>query len=565
VAETLDSLALHAAALFGCDACCVFVWDFTHDVLRPGSAVGVPRARVSALRRLTIRRAQTRAWDRVLEAGAPVALSPLPRDLARALGSPWQAAWALPLRHAGRLHGVACLLDRRRPARAALPARDLVAGWCATAALAINLAQLVEYERATSQQASAWVESWRDLAASRELREVLQRLGRRVVAALPARACVVVLRDAERGVVRVVALAGVSSDFAALAQGKEFPDVLSSVFGRRAYRIAPGRRAAQWLPVDPEVDRYGALLLVPLRHGRSLLGMLAVVARPRTRFGARHIEAARTWAHQAAMAVETARLYQREQYAAEQARVLLEIATMPSDHDAGFLRHVAHRARAAVDAAACSIWLLDDRARRLLLTAQAGGALPTASARAPQMPARAFAPWHLGATEPVLAERGLPELARRVRGIGRGATVVAPIRTGTRTFGVMVTSSRVLAAAHARMLAAIARMAAVRLEEVALQRDAAARNREIARHRERERIARDLHDTVLQTLVGIHLQVEALRHRPPAGEAQLAALGEAVRDELRTMREFTERLRAPPADAPPPAVTQRTMRSRRRS
>jgi signal transduction histidine kinase len=127
---------------------------------------------------------------------------------------------------------------------------------------------------------------------------------------------------------------------------------------------------------------------------------------------------------------------------------------------------------------------------------------------------------------------------------GSGPALLASLQAGDRVQGVIVVSGAGTAHHDARTLASIADVTALRLEQAQLHHDAAQHERELASHRERERIARDLHDTVLQTLVGISMQVGALQRRgQPVGSSDLAALQTALREQLLAMQGFVARLR----------------------
>jgi signal transduction histidine kinase len=101
------------------------------------------------------------------------------------------------------------------------------------------------------------------------------------------------------------------------------------------------------------------------------------------------------------------------------------------------------------------------------------------------------------------------------------------------------------AAAFLAMLAALYRL---RLGQVARQ----VRLRTEARIEERERIARDLHDTLLQSVQGLILKFDAVARRMPADEPARQAIGETLdradqvlaeaRDRVRTLRGTAETL-----------------------
>jgi signal transduction histidine kinase len=69
---------------------------------------------------------------------------------------------------------------------------------------------------------------------------------------------------------------------------------------------------------------------------------------------------------------------------------------------------------------------------------------------------------------------------------------------------------------------------------------------------ERARVARELHDGVIQSLVGVEMRIEALRHQPTltgtaAGE-ELRRVQTMVRDEVLNLRDLMTQMRSPELD-----------------
>ncbi|MBI4518605.1 MAG: GAF domain-containing protein [Deltaproteobacteria bacterium] len=547
VSETLDALAELSTTLFGCEAACFLVWDHAGDVLRPGLQRGLSARAAARFAKALVHRGTSPVWDRVLGRGQPlVTLS----DIAAPAQACWWHGWrayASPLRlhQSHRLHGVLCLLYRAPITAGRIPNQAMLSPWCATAALAINYAQLAEHERAVAQGAMAVSASLAELAAPTELRTVLDRLCQRALPTIGARACAVLLRDSASGSLRLSALAGASADFIGLAATKQWPDTLGARPTARGYWTVGAELLARLLPVDPVTDDLGPALFVPILHDKLPVGVIAVVARRVARgFTKAQVQLVRNLAERAAVAVETARLYQR-------ATLLSELATAPPypfDRHR-YLTELADRTRRVLGACRCSVWLWHAHEDRLALAGCA--APPPVPRRQQRLHPRDFAPWS-PTLEPAAA--GVTHLALAANSplakwAGEGSALLAPVRSGTRLLGAVLAGAPPGDGAyndsHARILAGIADTAAVRLEQQELLRQAARQERELARHRERERIARDLHDTVLQTLAGINLQLTALQQlgRPPA-EAELAGLQQAVREQFEMIQEFLKRLRA---------------------
>jgi signal transduction histidine kinase len=557
--QTVETLVESGARLFRSDAICVFVWDFGSDTLRPQLQSGLVGDRAAEFERLQLRRGVSSRWDRLLD--GEVAWLPFvrdPNDPLRRLRRGWRSAYALALRHAGRTHGVACLLYSDTQ-RAFSDEDEALLAWSDLAGMAINLAQLAEHERTAARNAIELATSLYDPTALWELREVLGSLCRRLLASLHMRAVAVVLRDARKRTIRIAGLAGSAADFAALAQNREFPDVLPAGFPARGYIVVSSRFAADLLPLDPERDQLGRMLCVPIVREGEMLGILAVVAqRADAVFGREQIDLARAFADQALVAIETARFYRREQESAQRTRVLLEIATVtPEPFDAHrYLDYVASRAREVLEARVCSIWLWGNDGRALVMAARSEVGTPTRSRRnlrAPRIHPASLVPWEELSGRAVI-RTGFAGRSRLLAHVGRGQALLAAIQAGSRLLGVVVVTRPANLApyteAHALTLSGVAEVAALRLQQHGLLQQVAERERELARHRERERIARDLHDTALQSLTGIGLQIAALqRHDRPVAGAELSRLQDAVQSQFETVLGFLERLRSPGPEA----------------
>ena len=126
----------------------------------------------------------------------------------------------------------------------------------------------------------------------------------------------------------------------------------------------------------------------------------------------------------------------------------------------------------------------------------------------------------------VSALRGAPPL---------GPARIVPMSARGRVLGVLFVARRPqappLSAPDGALVDAFARQAAIALELA----DSQEQRRVLAVYRDRERIARDLHDLVIQRLFGTGLTVQSLRPRLPAdlrevGDVVVAELDAAIRD-----------------------------------
>lgn len=116
-----------------------------------------------------------------------------------------------------------------------------------------------------------------------------------------------------------------------------------------------------------------------------------------------------------------------------------------------------------------------------------------------------------------------------------GPTRIVPLTSRGHVLGVLFVGRRPqappLTGQDSALVDAFARQAAIALELA----DSQEQRRGLAVYRDRERIARDLHDLVIQRLFGTGLTVQSLRQRMPAelretGDAVVAELDTAIRD-----------------------------------
>jgi signal transduction histidine kinase len=127
-------------------------------------------------------------------------------------------------------------------------------------------------------------------------------------------------------------------------------------------------------------------------------------------------------------------------------------------------------------------------------------------------------------------------------------TTVAELRRGTITVRALPPGEQVEASADDDALAKIAaRMVSSQIEQFAAQ-EAMRRG---AAGEERIRMARDLHDGLLQSLTGVSLQMQTLIRQAdgPALAQRLRALQEVIANEQRELRSLVTQLRPQPGVA----------------
>jgi signal transduction histidine kinase len=143
------------------------------------------------------------------------------------------------------------------------------------------------------------------------------------------------------------------------------------------------------------------------------------------------------------------------------------------------------------------------------------------------------------AVDPNYLSDGQPDLTR--------SEIAIPLRVGDRILGTLDVTSNQIAAfgpEDVRLIEGLADQVAIAIENAHLFR----RSRELAVIEERGRLARDLHDSVLQNLYSLNLLSEGWRRKLRLGEVENAdgyfdRVGEITRQALREMRLMIHQLR----------------------
>jgi signal transduction histidine kinase len=153
-----------------------------------------------------------------------------------------------------------------------------------------------------------------------------------------------------------------------------------------------------------------------------------------------------------------------------------------------------------------------------------------------------------GRPQRIAGYEGVPgELAERLRDVGFGAAVAAPVRVGGRVWGVLVASAAApdgLPAGAENRLSAFAELVAQALANAdAYEKLAASRTRIVeAGDAERRRLERNLHDGAQQRLVTLAVNLRLVEARlggdPDAARALLADAQQQLGDALLELREL---------------------------
>jgi signal transduction histidine kinase len=344
-------------------------------------------------------------------------------------------------------------------------------------------------------------------------------------------------------------------------------DAAAELTGARATLVVTGPGgdgpAEFRTPAAEPAPRTAPSLRVPVRVGDEEFGELLLSGRPGAGpFTAEDEQLLRVLATQAGISVGNARLHesarQRERWIEGAAAVTTALLTEEGTDDA--LTTVAERARLLADAAAGVI---------LHPTAEGGMEIVTASTPedpddmlgatiAPGSPVLA----QLLGGEPVFIDDSAtdPRMTTHVRH-RFGPSMMLPLQASGRLIGTLALPRRRGGRPYTDLERLLATQFASQAALALVLADARRGRERLAVYEDRDRIARDLHDLVVQRLFATGMMLESTRRRPGAGDIG-DLLGRAV-DELRStvqdVRTTILALQQPPAE-PPTGLRGRVLR-----
>ncbi|MDP9372064.1 MAG: GAF domain-containing protein, partial [Chloroflexota bacterium] len=325
--------------------------------------------------------------------------------------------------------------------------------------------------------------------------------------------------------------------------------------GRRPVLVNDVARNPRFLRTAALRDTRASLAL-PIILGDRLLGVLSVESDRADAFDDDDVATLQTLADGVAVAIDNARLFEAEQRRRQELASILDVTTAATssllvDEVLGV---VARGIADAVDMPSCGVYLLDDSGRWLL---PATGVAAADAANGAGTFGRAFydLPIDLqqerflrevvtGRQALVCADaEGDPRTDKRlVRALGLKSLLAVPLIAKDKVLGAVIVPAvrdrYDFSPVQSRLVAGIADTAALAVENARLY----ARSRELATAEERNRLAREIHDTLAQglTAVTLHLEVaDALLDGPVAG----AEAREKVRTAMRLTRANLEEAR----------------------
>ncbi|MFI6639881.1 GAF domain-containing protein [Streptomyces sp. NPDC050504] len=309
-------------------------------------------------------------------------------------------------------------------------------------------------------------------------------------------------------------------------------------------------RAAGLPPGHPPVRSF---LGVPIQVHTEVFGNLYLAGKADGPFTDDDTAVLRVLASQAGIAIGNARLYdtarRRERWIEGAAAVTTALLTGESAADA--LMTVAERARSLADAAAGVVLQPTDEGGMEIVAAStledpAGLVGTTIEPGSPVLV-------QLLGGEPVFIEDSAtdPRMTTHVRS-RFGPSMMLPLQSGGRLIGTLALPRRRGAPPYSavdRLLASqFASQAALALVLADAQHD----REQLAVYEDRDRIARDLHDLVVQRLFATEMMLESTRRRAlvPEADGLIARAVDELDATIQEVRTAIFALQQPPADAP---------------
>ncbi|MFJ9975998.1 GAF domain-containing sensor histidine kinase [Streptomyces cyaneofuscatus] len=323
---------------------------------------------------------------------------------------------------------------------------------------------------------------------------------------------------------------------------------------QRVGRLLPERRAA----LPPEEGRKTppapAFLTAPIQVHTQLFGHLCLAEKSSGPFSETDRALLHVLASQAGIAIGNARLYesarQRERWIEGAAAVTTALLTGTDAADA--LMTVAESARVLAGASAGVILQPTEAGGMEIVTASTlddpAGIVGTTIA--PGSPVLV----QLLGGEPVFIDDSAtdPRMTTDVRS-RFGPSMMLPLQSGGRLIGTLALPRRRGAPPYTAVDRLLATQFASQAALALVMADAQADRERLAVYEDRDRIARDLHDLVVQRLFATEMMLESTRRRAATEEDASELLGRAV-DELdstiQEVRTAIFALQQPPAEAP---------------
>jgi signal transduction histidine kinase len=384
------------------------------------------------------------------------------------------------------------------------------------------------------------------ISSELELRPLLLRIVRHACELMDADDGSIGLYDEDERVMEVAAAHGLPEGEMGRRQGPD--DGLAGLVMRRREPVVLDSYAEVPNPVWPELGHH-AVVAVPILWGDRLLGFFGLGARPPRRFDEQDVETLTLFARHAAIAIENARRYQWEQRRTERLALIARIGHIITADLAldDLLDRAAEAIHELLGYPNVDIPLVHPRDPETLVVRARGGAYKRHIAGEDRLPVTQ------GIMGAAVRERKVqlvndvasdPRYVKPTGAVTVRAELAVPIVLGEHVLGVLnVESGRPFDQEDATSLQIIADHLAVAIRNARLFESAST----LAVLEERERLSRDLHDSVTQMLFSVTLVAQSLipawRQDRAEGEARAQRLLTLSRLALAEMRALIADLR----------------------
>jgi len=364
-------------------------------------------------------------------------------------------------------------------------------------------------------QVSAALSTSLDL--DRTLKEILERMN----ALVAFDAATVFLLDDSRGELHVKAALGVPVALKEVKSFKVGEGVVGWVVRHGASAlIQDSSKDARYKVTGPE-RRAKTVLAAPLRAQDNLLGAMVLVRAAKEPFGAEHQRLVEAIASQAAVAIDHARLFETERASRRRAEALLATAQAGSEAvtTTELLERAVKQVAFAMRATAAAVILPDEEGE--IIEAAFDAADPPAfgleSLRSQPVTALPLMTALRDAARPLLVQRtarpALLDDAFWSRSESQALAAV-PVRWQGQMVAALVVGfadPERLTPSEVELLDEIGQQVALGMERLRLQGRVQDQQNEMAVVAERNRIARDMHDGLVQYVYALGLQLEHAR------------------------------------------------------
>lgn len=429
---------------------------------------------------------------------------------------------AIPLQARGRPLGVIVVLSTTQSDFNAADV-DLLLSMGKHIGLAIERVRLYEASERSLHRVQAFQSVATAITDSLELPTTLERVLDVAMDVFEADRAAIYLIEPDTRRMHCPASRNLSAEYLATAQAYADAAELPAILDRERSVFVEDAQSSHLMPAMAGAARqegFRSILYLPLPDGADRLGTLVLYHDWVRRYSEQEVVLAQTFADQANIAIRHARLFDAERRAREQAATILEAtrSVTSSLQLHAVLTEAGRCIAAAIGQPACAIWLLNEAGTALTpafrVAERANPSLDAIFASLPMLPLNEVprARQMVEHPEPLIvrADDGLSEPEMEVwRRLPFHTYVAVPLAARDTVIGtavVPVVGSRTFSPEGVEVATAIARSTALALENARLHE----RSQQLAVLEERNRLARDLHDSVTHALFSMSLISQAL-------------------------------------------------------